>query len=300
MPKNEDAINFMSSRALNRRNKLAGKAAVNLFFYLLLILVGLTFLLPFLWMLSASLKSVAEIFSFPPRWFPRVRRWSNYTDIFSVMPFGRFVFNSFKVSLLSTIGVVLSSALAAFAFARLRFPGRNLIFALLLSTLMVPGEVTLIPIFFIMRTLGVINTHIPLYLPDFFGNPFGTFLLRQFFLTVPKELEDAAEMDGAGPFKIFGRIFLPLAKPALVTLAVLTFMWRWEELIRPVIYLGSREKMTLTVGLTGYFAEFGGGEIFRWDLLMAGSVVSIIPILVLFMVGQRFFIQGITMTGIKG
>ena len=290
----------MSSRALNRRNKLAGKAAVNLFFYLLLILVGLTFLLPFLWMLSASLKSVAEIFSFPPRWFPRVRRWSNYTDIFSVMPFGRFVFNSFKVSLLSTIGVVLSSALAAFAFARLRFPGRNLIFALLLSTLMVPGEVTLIPIFFIMRTLGVINTHIPLYLPDFFGNPFGTFLLRQFFLTVPKELEDAAEMDGAGPFKIFGRIFLPLAKPALVTLAVLTFMWRWEELIRPVIYLGSREKMTLTVGLTGYFAEFGGGEIFRWDLLMAGSVVSIIPILVLFMVGQRFFIQGITMTGIKG
>ena len=290
----------MSSLALNRRNKLAGKAAVNLFFYLLLILVGLTFLLPFLWMLSASLKSVAEIFSFPPRWFPRVRRWSNYTDIFSVMPFGRFVFNSFKVSLLSTIGVVLSSALAAFAFARLRFPGRNLIFALLLSTLMVPGEVTLIPIFFIMRTLGVINTHIPLYLPDFFGNPFGTFLLRQFFLTVPKELEDAAEMDGAGPFKIFGRIFLPLAKPALVTLAVLTFMWRWEELIRPVIYLGSREKMTLTVGLTGYFAEFGGGEIFRWDLLMAGSVVSIIPILVLFMVGQRFFIQGITMTGIKG
>ena len=279
---------------------MAGKAAVNLFFYLLLILVGLTFLLPFLWMLSASLKSVAEIFSFPPRWFPRVRRWSNYTDIFSVMPFGRFVFNSFKVSLLSTIGVVLSSALAAFAFARLRFPGRNLIFALLLSTLMVPGEVTLIPIFFIMRTLGVINTHIPLYLPDFFGNPFGTFLLRQFFLTVPKELEDAAEMDGAGPFKIFGRIFLPLAKPALVTLAVLTFMWRWEELIRPVIYLGSREKMTLTVGLTGYFAEFGGGEIFRWDLLMAGSVVSIIPILVLFMVGQRFFIQGITMTGIKG
>ena len=295
----------MSSLALNRRNKLAGKAAVNLFFYLLLILVGLTFLLPFLWMLSASLKSVAEIFSFPPRWFPRVRRWSNYTDIFSVMPFGHFVFNSFKVSLLSTIGVVLSSALAAFAFARLRFPGRNLIFALLLSTLMVPGEVTLIPIFFIMRTLGVINTHIPLYLPDFFGNPFGTFLLRQFFLTVPKELEDAAEMDGAGPFKIFGRIFLPLAKPALVTLAVLTFMWRWEELIRPVIYLGSREKMTLTVGLTGYFAEFGGGEIFRWDLLMAlrdgaGSVVSIIPILVLFMVGQRFFIQGITMTGIKG
>ena len=290
----------MSSRALNRRNKLAGKAAVNLFFYLLLILVGLTFLLPFLWMLSASLKSVAEIFSFPPRWFPRVRRWSNYTDIFSVMPFGRFVFNSFKVSLLSTIGVVLSSALAAFAFARLRFPGRNLIFALLLSTLMVPGEVTLIPIFFIMRTLGVINTHIPLYLPDFFGNPFGTFLLRQFFLTVPKELEDAAEMDGAGPFKIFGRIFLPLAKPALVTLAVLTFMWRWEELIRPVIYLGSREKMTLTVGLTGYFAEFGGGEIFRWDLLMAGSVVSSLPILVLFIVGQRFFIEGIKMTGIKG
>ena len=290
----------MSSLALNRRNKWAGKAAVNLFFYLLLILVGLAFLLPFLWMLSSSLKSVAEIFSFPPRWFPRVRRWSNYIDIFIVMPFGRFVFNSVKVSLLSTIGVVLSSALAAFAFARLRFPGRNLIFALLLSTLMLPGEVTLIPIFFIMRTLGVINTHIPLYLPDFFGNPFGTFLLRQFFLTVPKELEDAAKMDGAGPFTIFGRIFLPLAKPALATLAVLTFMWRWEELIRPVIYLGSREKMTLTVGLTGYFAEFGGGEIFRWDLLMAGSVVSIIPILVLFMVGQRFFIQGIKMTGIKG
>jgi multiple sugar transport system permease protein len=290
----------MSSLALNRRNKWAGKAAVNLFFYLLLILVGLAFLLPFLWMLSSSLKSVAEIFSFPPRWFPRVRRWSNYIDIFIVMPFGRFVFNSFKVSLLSTIGVVLSSALAAFAFARLRFPGRNLIFALLLSTLMLPGEVTLIPIFFIMRTLGVINTHIPLYLPDFFGNPFGTFLLRQFFLTVPKELEDAAKMDGAGPFTIFGRIFLPLAKPALATLAVLTFMWRWEELIRPVIYLGSREKMTLTVGLTGYFAEFGGGEIFRWDLLMAGSVVSLLPILVLFIIGQRFFIEGIKMTGIKG
>ena len=292
--------NLMSSLASNRGNKLARRAAVNLFFYVLLTLVGLAFLLPFLWMLSASLKSVAEIFSFPPRWIPRVWRWSNYTDIFSVMPFALYVFNSFKVSLLSTLGVVFSSALAAFAFARLKFPGRNLLFALLLATLMLPNEVTLIPIFFVMRALGVINTHIPLYLPDFFGNPFGTFLLRQFFLTVPKELEDAAEMDGAGPFTIFGRIFLPLAKPALATLAVLTFMWRWEELIRPVIYLGSREKMTLTVGLTGYFAEFGGGEIFRWDLLMAGSVVSLIPIVVLFIIGQRFFVQGITMTGIKG
>ena len=290
----------MSSLVLNRRNQSARKTVVNLFFYLLLTLVGLIFLLPFLWMLSSSLKTVAEIFKYPPEWIPRTRRWSNYADIFSAMPFGRYFFNSVKVSVLSTIGVVFSSALAAFAFARLKFPGRNIIFALLLSTMMLPNEVTLIPLFFVMRTLGVINTHIPLYLADFFGNPFGTFLLRQFFLTVPKELEDAAKIDGASAFTIFRQIFLPLSKPALTTLAVLTFMWRWEELLRPVVYLSDREKMTLTVGLTAYYQEGFYGQLMRWDLLMASNILSLVPILLLFILGQKYFVEGITMSGLKG
>jgi multiple sugar transport system permease protein len=191
---------------------------------------------------------------------------------------------------------LLSASFAAYAFARLKFPGRDFLFLTLLATMMVPDQVTVIPQFIIMRAVGWTDSHNALIVPRFLGSAFGTFLLRQFFLTIPDELEDAARVDGASRFSIYWRIFLPLAKPALATLAVFTFMGAWNDLTGPIIYLSSKSQMTLTVGLT----MFRGVHETKWHLLMAGTVISILPILVVYAAAQKYFVQGITMTGIKG
>jgi multiple sugar transport system permease protein len=251
---------------------------------------------PFLWMISTSLKTNEAVFAVPPDWLPRPPQWSNYAEVFRIVPFALFGLNSFKIASLSTLGTLVSCSMAAFAFARLRFPGRGLLFAVLLSVLMVPGQVTLIPVYWVMAQLGWINTHYPLIVPAWFGNAFGIFLLRQFFLTLPQELMDAAKIDGCTPYGVYARIWLPLAKPALVTLAILSFIGTWNDFLSPLIYLNDQSKMTLPVGL----ASFQGLHYSDWGPLMAGAFMACIPMIVLFVAGQRYFVQGIVLSGLKG
>lgn len=264
--------------------------------HLVLGLGALTMVGPFIWMVSSSLKNEADVFLYPPEWIPLPPRWANYADLMNLMPFGLFTFNSMKIATLASVGTLLSSSLAAYAFARLKFPGRDALFFILLSALMIPGEVTLIPVYLIMRSLGWLNTQLPLIVPSFFGNAFGTFLMRQFFLTIPRDLEDAARIDGAGRFTIFWRIFLPLAQPALATLGLFTFLSQWNNLLGPVIYLSDQNQMTLTVGLAYTQGEYST----QWNLLMAGTVVSVIPILVLYAFAQKYFVRGVVLSGLKG
>jgi multiple sugar transport system permease protein len=264
--------------------------------HLLLLLGCVVMALPFVWMFLSSLKTDPEIFVFPPRWLPETVHWSNYRAVMESMPFGWFIFNSFKISSLNMLGQLLSCSLAAYAFARIRFPGRETVFLMWLACLMIPGQVTLIPQYVLFRSFGWLDTHYPLIVPSYFGGAFGTFLLRQFFLTIPSELEDAARIDGCSRFGIYWRIFLPLAKPALATLGVFVFMSNWNNLLGPVVYLNSYEKMTLTVGL----AFFRGQYTTQWALLMAGAVISVIPILLIYATAQQYFVRGVVLSGIKG
>jgi multiple sugar transport system permease protein len=253
-------------------------------------------IMPFLWMLSTSLKSQGEAVAYPPEWMPDPILWSNYVDVLQSFPFFTFAFNSLKIALLGTLGQLLSTSLAAYAFSRMNFPGRQTIFILLLATLMIPGHVTMIPTFILFNSLGWVNTHYPLFVPAWFGGAFGTFLIRQFFLTLPQDYSDAAAIDGAGHFRIFASIYVPLAKPVLATLALFTFMGHWNEFLMPVIYLTDNDKLTLTVGLSTFRLQFTT----LYHYLMAGTLLSTIPILVLFVVLQQYFVRGIVMTGIKG
>ncbi|HEX9006210.1 MAG TPA: carbohydrate ABC transporter permease [Bacteroidota bacterium] len=276
-----------------RLKKLAS-AAVS---YAAMLLLAAVMAGPFLWMLSTSLKGEGDVFKSPPQWIPDPFHFRNYREIMEAVSFPRFLLNSLKVATLATLGQLISCSLAAYAFARLRFKGRTALYVVLLATIMVPPQVTMIPTFMIMRALGWIDTHYALIVPAFLGGAFGTFLLRQFFATIPQDLEDAARIDGCGRFRIFWQIVLPLSKPALATLGLFTFMAYWGDLLSPVIYLSSPEKMTLTVGLASL--QSGAMEA-RYDLIMAGALVSIVPMLVLFVVAQKWFVRGITMTGLKG
>jgi len=264
--------------------------------YILLCLVAIIFIIPFYWMLTASFKPEQDVFTVPLRWWPTRWRFQNYVDVVNRVPMLLFTFNSLKICVLGTLGTLWSCSLAAYAFARLRIPGKDIIFMILLSTMMVPGEVTLIPVYLIMTLLRLVNTHEALYLGAFFGGAYGTFLLRQFFRTLPPELDDAALIDGCSRFGIYWRIYLPLSKPALATLGVFTFMGYWNDLLGPVIYLNDRDKLTLAVGMT-YFRGFYSSE---WNLLMAACVISVAPILVIYGLAQKYFVQGIALTGLKG
>jgi ABC-type glycerol-3-phosphate transport system permease component len=266
--------------------------------YLLLTGIALLMLGPFLWMIVTSLTPPGSLFKYPPG-LPETLNTGSYGEVFTRFPFGLFAFNSLKIALLGTIGTLLSASLAAYAFARMEFRGKSWLYWVVLATMMIPFQVTMIPIFFVIKSLGWIDSHAALIVPAYFGfgmGAFGVFLLRQFFSTIPRELEEAAIMDGAGRFRIYWQIMLPLARPALATLGVLTFMANWNDLLGPVIYLSSREKMTLTIGL----AALQGGELLsRIDLIMAGAVISIVPIVILYIVAQRFFIQGIAAGAVK-
>ncbi len=265
--------------------------------YVLLIAVSALMVGPFLWMIITSMMSQEEIFRYPPQVVPSRLSLKNYLAIMDVLPLGRMFLNSFAIAVSATIGQVCSCALAAYAFARMKFRGKTVLYFALLATMMVPAQVTMIPVFLIMKTLGWIDTLYALIVPAFFGGAFGTFLLRQFFSTLPGDLEDAARIDGCGRFRILWSIVLPLSRPALATLALFTFMTYWNDLLGPVIYLSSMNRATLTIGLANLQS---GVMTTRYDLLMAGSVLSVLPILVLFILGQRWFVRGITMTGIKG
>ncbi len=266
---------------------------------IVLIVGAITMIAPFIWMVSTSLKNPGDVFSYQKAWWadwiPTAFVWQNYQKAFEVVPFLRFYFNSIFVVVFITLGQVATSAMSAYAFARLHFPGRDKIFFAYLATMMIPGAVTMIPVFILLKYLGWIDTYKALILPSIF-TAYGTFMLRQFFLTLPRELEDAAKIDGCGYFGIFWRILLPLSKPALATLTTFTFMGSWMNFMWPLIVINSHEKFTLPVGLA-YFQTMHHTD---WTLLMAGSVMMILPILIVFIFNQRYFVEGIKLTGIKG
>jgi len=261
----------------------------------ILILGALIMVVPFIWMLSTSFKSPGKTFVYPPEWIPRPFVWQNYVEMWTALPFNSFFVNSIKIASLSTIGQLLTCSMGAFAFSILKFKGRDFLFFTLIATLMIPYQVTLIPTFILFSKIGWVGTHLPLWVPAFWGGAFGTFLLRQFYLTIPIDLAESARIDGANIFQIFTHIYIPLSKPAMATLGIFTFMWSWNDLLNPLIYVSELKKLTLTVGLSFFQNQYGG----KWTLMMAGAVVSILPILLIFFFAQKYFIQGIAMTGIK-
>jgi multiple sugar transport system permease protein len=263
--------------------------------HLALIAVGVLMLAPLAWMLSTSLKEPADIFTYPPQWIPQPVVWQNYLKTVSVMPFGRFYLNSVVQAAAVTALQLLTSSLAAFAFARLRFRGRDTLFLLYLATMMIPFPVTMIPNFVIIRILGWIDTFKALIFPPAFS-AFSTFLLRQYFLSLPIELDDAARVDGASSFRIWWQIIMPLSGPAVATLGIFTFLGQWNNFLWPLIVTNSEHMQTLPVGL----AAFQGQYRVEWNLLMAGSVISLVPILIIYIIGQKWFVQGITLTGMGG
>jgi multiple sugar transport system permease protein len=263
--------------------------------YLVLILGAISMVIPLFWMASTSLKETGAVFEYPPKWLPVPAVWHNYVEAWKAVPFGMFYINSIVIAVAQTFGVLLTSSMAAFAFARLHFPGRNKLFVLYLGTLMIPSAVTMIPTFVLMRWLGWINTYEALIIPGIF-TAYGTFLLRQFFLGVPTDLEDAARIDGCNKLGIYWNIILPLAKPAMATLGVFTFIGSWNNFMWPLIMANDLEMMTLPIGL----AAFQNTYRTDWNLLMAASVMVMIPSILVFLFGQRYFVEGIKLGGIKG
>lgn len=259
---------------------------------------ALLFLLPLFWMISTSLKPKEQIFAYPLIWLPDPPQWGNYIKALNNPSFKFLLFlqNSLYYAITATLGTVISCAMVAYAFARLRWWGRDVWFVLTLSAMMIPGPVVLIPLFLIFKDIGWVGTFKPLIVPAFLGSPFFIFLLRQFFLTIPMDLSDAARIDGAGDWGIFWRVILPLTQPALTTVALFTFLGCWNDFLGPLIFLNDGNKYTLAVGL----AAFRGQYRTQWDLMMAAATVITLPIVVIFFFAQKRFIQGITLTGMKG
>ncbi len=265
------------------------------------VLAGLVLIMiPFGWMISTSLKPLAQTFEFPPTWIPNPVVWRNFIDGWNYMPFNLYLRNTLIITFFGLVSQVGVSALIAYAFARMRAPGRDFLFMLLLSTLMLPEQVTMIPQFILFRQLGWVNTFLPLIVPHFFGGGvFPVFLLRQFFMTLPLELDDAAKIDGCGRFGIFWRIILPLSKPALGTVAIFVFFWRWNDFLGPLIYLKSPDLRTLALALA-FFRDATGMTMVPWNLVMAVSLLVALPCLIIFFVFQRLLVEGVVLTGIKG
>ena len=263
----------------------------------LLVLMSLFALVPFLWMLSTALKTRAEVFTFPPILIPPEPRWENFARVFEAFPFLKYARNSLFVTVSVMIFQTLTSAMAAYAFSRLRFPGRDRLFLLYLGTLMVPSVVTLIPSYILMteRFLGWVDTYKALIIPASLGGAFNTFLIRQFLLSLPVDLEDAARIDGATPLQIFWKLVLPLSKPVLAIVSVFTFMNSWNSFLWPLLMIKNQDNLVLTVGLSAMQGRWGT----RWPELMAGTLMSILPILVILILFQRYFEEGITFTGLK-
>jgi len=284
-----------TARAKPRGGPLGGRA-FDVAVTALLVLGGILMMIPFIWMFSTSWRLAKDSFALPPLWLPTTWHVENYQEVWNGIPFLAFVLNSLKVATLITLGQLVTCSMAAYAFARLRFPGRDLLFLVFLSQLMVPQQVTIIPVFILIRVLGLLDTHWALIVPAIFS-AFGTFLLRQFFLTIPRELEDAARVDGAGYLRTFLQIILPLAGSGLSTLAIFAFNFYWNEFFRPLLFISTWDRMTLPLGLTVMRGYLGVGNV---AAVMAGVSMGILPVLVVFLLAQRYLIEGITLTGIKG
>jgi multiple sugar transport system permease protein len=264
--------------------------------YAVLIAGSAVLLFPFLWMVSTSLKPEDQLFLFPPKWIPNPVQWVNYARTWNAVPFATYTRNTILITTLNIIGNMLGSSLAAFSFARLRYPGRQTLFLVMLSTMMVPYWVTIVPTFILFRILGWTNTFAPLIVPQFFAVPFYTFLLRQYFMGISTELEDAARIDGASTLRIYSQIIMPLAKPALATVAIFAFVANWNDLINPLIYLTDQNKYTVAVGL----AAFRNAYRIKMSHMMAASTMAVLPVIITYFFAQRLFIQGILLSGSKG
>lgn len=264
--------------------------------YILMLAGTVVLLIPFAWMLSTSVKPLDEVYQYPIIWIPSRVVLENYRDVFDKVPFARYLWNSTVLSVMGIIGNIMGSALAAFSFARLRFPGRTLFFIIMLSTMMVPVWVTMVPTFILFSRLGWLDTYLPILVPAFFAVPFFTFLLRQFFMGVPLEMEEAARMDGCSSLGVFLRIFLPLSTPALATVAIFSFFFHWNDLLGPLIYLRTQIKFPVALGISSFQSE----QYANFALMMAAATMALCPLLVVFFFAQRLFIQGVVITGVKG
>jgi multiple sugar transport system permease protein len=264
--------------------------------YLLLLVIGVVIAAPFIWGISNAFKDQNGIYATPPSWIPSPAILDNFSAAWNTVPFGMFFLNSLKVAGLITIGQLFTCTLAAYAFARLRFPGRDLLFGVYLSSLMVPSQVTIIPLYIFMAKIGLVDNHASLILPAM-ASAFGIFFLRQFFLTIPRELEEAAIVDGAGVVRVLLVIILPLSKPALAALAIFTFNYFWNDFFTPLIFLTSPHNLTLPVGLSFLQGQYNNTSP---AVMLAGVCMAVVPVLVVFLAGQRYIVEGITLTGLKG
>ena len=282
----------MSSTAVVMKKKKSSAVLRRVLLYIVLILIAVIMVVPFLWMLSKTQYDAVKI---PPVWIPDPPQWENYVKLFTEQPMFQFMLNTIKIVFFVVLGQLFFSSLAAYSFARISFKGRNVVFFFYIATLMVPGQVTMIPTYLMFAKAGLTDNHLALILPAFFS-AFGVFLLRQFFMSLPRELEEAAEIDGCNPFMTYWRIMLPLVVPAMLTLGVFTLMNTWNDYMGPLIYLSSPEKYTMTLGI----AYFKGVYTTQWNLVMAGSIVSVVPILIAYLCAQKYFIEGIAFSGVKG
>lgn len=278
-------------------SKLLSRVAQKTGLYITLLFFSALFAFPFLWMLTTSLKELSQAMQLPPKWVPDPVVWRNYLEATKAIPFWQYTLNTLYLCVLVVGGTLFSCASAAYAFSRIEWKGRDGFFFASLATMMIPFPVLMVPLYTIFRTLGWVGTFMPLWVPAFFGSAYSIFLLRQFFLTIPRDLTEAAEIDGCGPLRIFLLVIVPLAKPALTVVALFTFMAVWNDFMGPLIYLTDQNQFTLALGLQHFQSRHGGTDM---NLLMAASTLVVMPIVILFFFTQRTFIEGIAMTGLKG
>jgi multiple sugar transport system permease protein len=268
--------------------------------YVVLSGISALFMLPLAWMVSVSLQDAGGVFAQPYQWIPAVPQWENYREAVTLFPFGRYLFNTTVITVSVVVLTVLSSSIVAYGFSRMRFRGRDTLFAICLATMMLPGQVTMIPLYAAFARLGWIDTWYPLIVPALFGSPFYIFLFRQFFLTIPREYDEAALLDGAGRFRIYWSIILPLARPALATVALFCFIGSWNDFFNPLIYINSPANATLTLGLHMLKTQIVGTGSVQWHILMAASLLVMVPNVIVFFLAQKHFIKGLQMGGLRG
>lgn len=272
------------------------KMLKNIFIYALLIIGSFICLVPFYWLFRSSLMEMSQIFVMPPIWIPNPVQFQNYIDALTILPFLRYFLNTTTIVIFTVTGVVLTSSISAYGFSRVKWPGRDLAFGLILSSMMLPYAVTLIPTFIGWKLLNGMDTYLPLIVPSWFGGgAFNIFLLRQFYMTIPRDLDESAFIDGAGHFRIYAQIILPLTKPALIVVGLFAFMGTWNDFLGPLVYLSTDTKYTLALGLQ----QFQGLYNAQWHLMMAAASMVLLPIIIVFLIGQKYFIEGIAMTGLK-
>ena len=264
--------------------------------HLVLIVIGLIFLFPFFWLILSSLKTPSEIFEFPPKIFPKHPQWDNYTKAFTAMPFWHYTLNTLFLCAVNIFGQVISAPLTAYSISKIKWKGSKVVFAIIISTMILPGQVTMIPMYIIFAKLGWVNTYLPLTIGAFFGSAFNIFLTRQFIMGIPNELSEAARLDGASEFRIFLQIIFPLLMPPLATIAIFTFTGVWNDFMGPLIYLNDDSLWTITLGLQGFLSQHGG----QWELLMAAATIFTIPSILIYFFGQKYFMQsGATLSSFK-